>query len=110
MVKENIRIFAVSINKQESESDLSYSQESESEVQTTDSPALIQTKALCFAKIDFCFEMHVTFAVPITNHKILFSKERRLSKMFLQFRYTALQVRLCNFFMLPGFVSGTIIF
>ena len=38
MVKENIRIFAISINKQES--DLSYSQESESEVQTTDFPAL----------------------------------------------------------------------
>ena len=43
MVKENIRIFAISINKQESESDLSYSQESESEVQTTDSPALSST-------------------------------------------------------------------
>ena len=43
MVKENIRIFAISINKQESESDLSYSQESESEVQTTDSPALNNT-------------------------------------------------------------------
>ena len=41
MVKENIRIFAISINKQESESDLSHSQESESEVQTTDSPALV---------------------------------------------------------------------
>ena len=42
MVKENIRIFAISINKQESGSDLSYSQESESEseFQTTDSPAL----------------------------------------------------------------------
>ena len=39
MVKENIRIFAISINKQES--DLSYSQESESEVQTTDSPVLV---------------------------------------------------------------------
>ena len=38
---ENIRIFAISINKQESELDLSYSQESESEVQTTDSPALV---------------------------------------------------------------------
>ena len=51
MVKENIRIFAISINKQESESDLSYSQESDlsysqeskSEVQTTDSPALVST-------------------------------------------------------------------
>ena len=43
MVKENIRIFAISIIKQESESesDLSYSLESESEVQTTDSPALV---------------------------------------------------------------------
>ena len=41
MVKENIRIFAISINKQELESDLSYSQESELEVQTTDSPALV---------------------------------------------------------------------
>ena len=41
MVKENIRIFAISINKQKSESDLSYSQESESEVQTTDSPDLV---------------------------------------------------------------------
>ena len=69
MANENIRIFAISINKQESESDLSYSQESESdlsysqesesdlsysqesdlsyfqesesEVQTTDSPALV---------------------------------------------------------------------
>ena len=46
MANENIRIFAISMNKQESESDLSYSQESESEVQTTDSPALFCIKGL----------------------------------------------------------------
>ena len=53
MAKENIRIFAISINKQESESDLSYSQESESEVQTTDSPALVKSGANHFSELSF---------------------------------------------------------
>ena len=64
MVKENIRIFAISINKQESESesDLSYSQESESEVQTTDSPALVTTNSFKqkFLQYAFGIELHIS--------------------------------------------------
>ena len=57
MVKENIRIFAISIDKQESESDLSYSQESESEVQTTDSPALLQSAFTVFSHQLYTFDI-----------------------------------------------------